>query len=131
MWALGVIGLNWEILEINTGVLGVEPYDLTNAWDVRVLAVYHKCHEKFLNNVLEWFHHKQVTQIFPNKTLVRRRQRWEAPVIICENCVKIVYWINWLLALHIRLTVFEITSVILEQVVWQCSGTPLKLQNLF
>ena len=58
----------------------------------------------------------------PNKTLVRLHQRWEMPqflywsetcilnfyVIQTSYCSQLPHWMNWLLALNIRLSVFEI-----------------------
>ena len=87
-----------------------------------VLVVYHKCHENFLSNVLEWFHHKLANQICPNETLIRLPQCWEMPklywsetsiinfyIIQTSCCSQLPHWIKWLLTLHIRLMVFEIT----------------------
>ena len=104
--------LYWEILKLNGG-FGV---------DVWVLAEYHKCHENFLSSVLEWFHHKQAIQICPKETLVRLPQHCEMPFLLhwSETCMLKLYiiqtsccsqlpqWINWVLALLIRLF-FEIT----------------------
>ena len=111
------IGKFWKL---KRGVFGEEN---TNTWDFLVLAVYHKCHEKSLSNVLKWFHHKQATQSLPNETPVRLRQHWGTPqllswsetcvlnfyIIQTSRCSQLPHWVNWLFALLIRPTVFEIT----------------------